>query len=169
MSEQVAEGIIVKTHAGHAATGEGPFHSIDIYGADVEHSVNNKPLHEATDAIYEITHDGATFHREVMANVRTYIRDLNRVEEEPTGGQHGQPLERFEPSPAGWDLFRRTHALASGTPEPVVEFLGVDMDPAAFVATVNYVMTNTVIWAEEPDGKGEDPRIAMIDKFRSIA
>lgn len=167
MSEQVAEGIIVRTYAGRAATAEGPFRGIDIYGDAVDSEISGRPLHEATDAIYEITHDPATSSSPVMDNLRTYVKKLDMVEEEPTGGQHGQPLQRFEPNPAAWGLFRRTHARACEFAEPTVDFLGVKMDPAAFAATVNYVMTNTVVWAEEPDGEGEDPRIAMIEKFRS--
>jgi hypothetical protein len=167
MSEQVAEGIHIKTHAGWAATAEGPFHAIDIYGDSVDPTIHNKPLHEATDAIYEITHDPATHHSVVMDGLRLYVKNLNLVEEEPEGGQHGQPLMRFEPSPAAWGLFRNTHSLANNIAGETVDFLGVEMEPAAFAATVNYVMTNTVIWAEEPGGRGEDPRLAMIEKFRS--
>ncbi|HVV25814.1 MAG TPA: hypothetical protein VHC21_02180 [Candidatus Saccharimonadales bacterium] len=167
MSEQVADGIIVKTHAGYAATAEGPFHCIDIYGDAVDPNIDNKPLHEATDAIYMITHDPALSHDPIMCSLRTYVENLDLVEEHPNGGQHGQPLQRFEPNPAAWGLFRHTYTEALRLAEPTIDFLGVRMGPAAFVATVNYVMTNTVVWAEEPGGKGEDPRFAMIEKFKS--
>lgn len=164
MSKTLAGGEVwIKTRAGVAATREGPFHQflMDGSGADIQVA-----LHEATDAIYELTHAPETFDEPVMQGIRSYIRGLNLVTVEGSDGQ-GRPMERYEPSDRGWREFAALRtSLSAPSDGEAVDFMGVELEPADFASLVDYVMTNTVLWSEDAKAETEDPRVAMIEKFR---
>ncbi len=169
MSQELTEGIHVSTHCGWAATKEGPFHGLDLYGDGVETKLWNVPLSQATAAVYEIAHAPETFDTAVMQNIRLYVRYLNleTLKDGKGKGQHGRPLQAFRPSGEAWEAFRKAHAIAGEETAKTINFLGVRLEPASFTSLVDYMMTNTCLWAEEPGGEGVDPRVAMVDKFRS--
>lgn len=163
MSQELAEGVWASTYSGRAATQEGPFHAFDLYGDAVESPLWHKPLHEATDTIYEITHDFARFDEGVMKNIREYVKNLNRITVREDDG-YGNPVECFEPSSVAQTYISRAYAAQSGES---ITLLGTPIQGDSFAIFANYVMTNTSLWPEDWEAKGEDPRVAMIDKFRS--
>jgi hypothetical protein len=164
MSETLAGGKIwIKTRAGIAATAEGPFHQFLWDGTG---PMNQMPLHEAADAIYEITHAADTYDSQTMQDIRTYIKGLNLEAKENSDGQgqHGKPLEKFMPSSIAWAALKRVY---ESNGEADIEFLGVKLTSSDFALLTDYVMTNTVLWSEDPKAETDDPRLAMVEKFRS--
>ncbi|HEX7632893.1 MAG TPA: hypothetical protein VF401_01055 [Candidatus Saccharimonadales bacterium] len=150
--------IEVKTRAGIAATAAGPFHTFEIYG---DGRAEDHPLHVATEAIEAIVTDPVSEADPVLSGLRRYLAGL-RVE-----GEHvrGQFVEFLDPGNDGYELLRETVATAEGG-EPI-SFLDYQIDRQDFIHMTNYVMTNTALHPEIPDGVAVDPRLPMVKHLRS--
>ena len=165
MSQELADDVWVSTYSQRAATEAGPFHAFDLYGGAVERERWHAPLHEATAAITETLQDPTMFEDGVMQNMREYLKGLNRI----TDGEdrHGKPIEFFRPSSPAWDAYQRALSISDTRPDETIDFLDNKLSLEGFGIFVNYVMTNTALWPEDYKAEGEDPRVAMVEKFQS--
>jgi len=166
MSLEVSDGICVSTYSGRAATEAGPFHAFDLWGERVEAQRWHSPLHEATDEIYALSHAPDRLDHEVVEHLSAFVKNLNLVLDTETGVEAFQPSSRSE---ASFQKSLQVASQAGNGAEPLI-FLSNPMPQEGLVNLVGYVMLNTGLWAEDLHGqRDQDPRIGMIEQFRSVA
>ncbi|HTB48640.1 MAG TPA: hypothetical protein VK712_01010 [Verrucomicrobiae bacterium] len=154
MSLELSGGINVSTHAGWAATKDGPFHALWLFGGDRHVEVG---MSTAVTAIQEVINDPARTDNRTMQSLQKYVRSLH-VE------SNDRESEWIVPDSLGQQALQG--ALASAEDQTYLEFLGNNIAETDFVHLVDYVMTNTSVWLEMPTDT-EDPHVATIQAMRS--
>jgi hypothetical protein len=159
-------GVWIKTYSGMAETKEGPFHTFMIGGE--KKITQQRPLHEATEEIYELAHASEASDDPVMKNVRAFLAELDILPHPEYTYRSGEQRREIITSHRARAALLKARAAAARNEEPVT-FMEIDINRKDFVELVSYVMTNTLLHSEKWGGEGEDPRVAMLDQFRSVA
>lgn len=156
-------GVWIKTYSGMADTKEGPFHTFLL--GHKETGTRQRPLHEATKEIYELTHTRDASDDPMMRNLCAFLGNLDILPHPDYTYRDGEPREVVTPSHRSETALQKARAAADRGEAPVM-FMGVDIDRKDFVELVNYVMTNTLLHPEDWKGEGEDPRKSMLEEAR---